>query len=89
MSLVIVGRKGLRLLTDFDAFLAELGIEIVPFGNLEARIARDAFIRFGRGRHPPALNFGDCASYAPAKARGLPLLYKGNDFSEADIGPAL
>jgi ribonuclease VapC len=88
-SLVIAGRKGAAFLADFDTFLAELRVEIVPFGPHEARIARGAFIRFGKGRHRAALNFGDCASYALAKARRLPLLYKGNDFPETDIPAAL
>lgn len=48
-------------------------------------IARDAFLRYGKGRHPAGLNPGDCAAYALAKARGLPLLFKGNDFSKTDL----
>ena len=51
-------------------------------------IAREAFLRFGKGRHRAALNFGDCASYALAKARDLPLLFKGGDFSETDLSAA-
>ncbi|WP_459987534.1 type II toxin-antitoxin system VapC family toxin [Komagataeibacter kakiaceti] len=48
-------------------------------------MAREAFICFGKGRHPAGLNFGDCASYALAKAHNLPLLFKGNDFTQTDI----
>ena len=48
-------------------------------------IARDAFVAYGKGRHAAALNLGDCASYAVAKARGLPLLFKGNDFAFTDL----
>ena len=57
----------------------------------EAQIegARDAFLRYGKGRHPARLNFADCASYALAKSRGIPLLFKGNDFAQTDIGAAL
>jgi ribonuclease VapC len=44
-----------------------------------------AFMRFGKGRHPAALNFGDCMSCALSKISGLPLLYSGTDFSRADI----
>jgi ribonuclease VapC len=88
-SLVVVGRKGAAFLSDLDGLLAELRIEIAPFGAHDARIACDAFVRFGKGRHRAALNFGDCASYALAKVRALPLLYKGNDFLETDVTSAL
>jgi len=51
--------------------------------------SRAAFVRFGKGRHPAGLNFGDCVSYALAQARGLPLLYKGEDFAKTDVISAL
>ena len=54
-----------------------------------ARIARAAFRRFGKGRHPARLNFGDCAAYALAKANDLPLLFKGEEFSKTDIVAAV
>ena len=47
--------------------------------------AREAFLRFGKGRHPAGLNLGDCASYALAKLRNLPLLFKSNDFAQTDL----
>jgi ribonuclease VapC len=50
-----------------------------------ADVARVAFLRFGRGRYPAALNLGDCASYALAKLRNLPLLCKGDDFPQTDL----
>lgn len=50
-----------------------------------AQEAREAFLRYGKGRHPAGLNLGDCASYALAKARSLPLLFKGNDFPKTDL----
>lgn len=68
-----------------DAFLVEAGIEIVPFDAEQARLARDAFLRFGKGRHKASLNLGDCASYAAAKAKAAPLLYKGEDFRHTDL----
>lgn len=68
-----------------DEFLLEGGIEIAAFDDAQARIARGAFLRFGKGRHKAALNLGDCASYALAKSRGAPLLYKGDDFRRTDI----
>jgi ribonuclease VapC len=55
----------------------------------QAEFAIEAFRRFGRGRHRAALNIGDCFSYALAKATDQPLLFKGNDFAQTDIRPAL
>ena len=85
-SLVLAGRKreeeNWRVL---DALVESAALDIVPFDVQLARLARDAFLRFGKGRHPAALNLADCASYALAKQRGAPLLYKGNDFSRTDI----
>jgi len=73
-----------------DELLSTLGVSIVPFDADQAAIARDALVRYGRGRRePPAvLNFGDAFSYALAKARGLPLLYKGADFAQTDVAAA-
>jgi ribonuclease VapC len=71
-----------------DAFVESASFEVVPFDVQLAHLARDAFLRFGKGRHPAALNLADCASYALAKQRGAPLLYKGNDFARTDIIPA-
>ena len=60
-------------------------IEIVPFDAEQAEIARAAYQRFGKGRHPANLDFGDCFSYALSKASGEPLLYKGADFRQTDV----
>jgi ribonuclease VapC len=86
-SMVLCGRKpeGDEIWRELDTLLARLRADIVPHDADLARIARDAFLRFGKGRHPAGLNFGDCASYALAKARGLPLLFKGEDFSKTDL----
>lgn len=68
-----------------DDFLKSDRTIVVPFdGELEAA-AGDAFNRFGKGRHPASLNFGDCMAYAVARARNLPLLFKGDDFSRTDV----
>jgi len=67
----------------------ELAIDIVPLDENLARQSRAAFIRFGKGRHPAGLNFGDCVSYSLAQSRGLPLLYKGADFGKTDVISAL
>lgn len=66
-------------------FVARESIEIIPFDEPLSDLAFEAYGRYGKGRHPARLNMGDCAAYALAKARGWPLLYKGDDFSETDI----
>jgi len=58
----------------------------VPVGEEQLAHARDAAIRFGRGRHPAALNLGDCFSYALSVTRGEPLLFVGHDFTQTDVG---
>ena len=70
---------------ELDGFLAAARIEIVPFDAEQAGIAREAFRRFGKGRHPAGLNFGDCIAYALSQHAGEPLLYKGDDFSKTDV----
>lgn len=84
-SLVLLGRYGEVAEVQLDLFLREIAAEVVPVGEEHARLARDAAVRFGRGRHPAALNFGDCFSYALAVARGEPLLFVGDDFSRTDV----
>ena len=79
--------KGLRF--DLDGLLAASGVALEPATPAHARAAREAHVRFGKGRHPAKLNLGDCFAYALAKERNLPLLYKGDDFSRTDIEPAL
>ena len=84
-SMVIVGRGRPQLVDELEELLSESEIELVPFDQQQARESRAAFIRFGKGRHPAGLNFGDCVSYALARSRGLPLLYKGADFAKTDV----
>jgi ribonuclease VapC len=89
-GMVIAGRHGDAAAWEpLDSLLARLDVEIVPHDAALARIARLAFLRFGKGRHPAKLNFGDCASYALAKANNLPLLFKGEDFGATDIAAAV
>lgn len=71
-----------------DQFVAISGARIVPITAEIGRIAIDAFGRFGRGRHPARLNMGDCFAYACARELGVPLLFKGDDFSQTDIALA-
>jgi len=88
-SIVIESSRGYDGLRDFDLFLASTGIEIVPVDVEQARIAREAFRRFGKGRHPASLNYGDCFSYALAKDTNQPLLFKGKDFAATDLQRAI
>ena len=75
--MVAQGRAGSSGHDELRRLIAAQDIEVV------------AFTRFGKGRHPAGLNMGDCASYALAASRGLPLLFKGDDFSRTDIGRVL
>jgi ribonuclease VapC len=85
-SMVLAGHSGGGALWEpLEDFLSEARIEIAPFDAEQARYARAAFTRYGKGRHPAALNLGDCAAYALAKSRNLPLLFKGNDFPKTDV----
>jgi ribonuclease VapC len=86
-SIVIESRYGAEGLRDLDLLLERAGLELVPVDVEQARAARAAYSRFGKGRHPAALNFGDCFSYALARVLGEPLLFKGGDFSQTDLRP--
>jgi ribonuclease VapC len=70
---------------ELDAFLADAGIEVAAVTPAQARAARLAHRRFGRGRHRAGLNLGDCFAYALARETGEPLLAKGDDFPATDI----
>jgi len=86
---MVVDRKGTASARSLlDDFIAEHSILIEPVTADQARAARRAYDLFGKGRHPAALNFGDCFSYALAKAYREPILYKGVDFSKTDLLPA-
>jgi ribonuclease VapC len=69
-------------------FLSEASIAVVPFGESHYGVAVEAWLRFGKGRHPAALNFGDCLSYAVASLADEPLLFMGGDFARTDISRA-
>jgi len=71
------------------ALLRSLSIDLVPTDETQALAAAQAFLRFGKGRHPARLNLGDCFSYALAKSLNAPLLYKGEDFGQTDIVSAV
>ena len=84
-AMVIESRYGEAGGRELDLWLVRIGADIVPVDADQAEEARRAWRRFGKGRHPAGLNYGDCFSYALAKARGAPLLFKGDDFSRTDI----
>jgi ribonuclease VapC len=78
-------RKGSELDNLIDGF----GIDLEPVAPEQAYLAREAYQHFGKGNHPAKLNLGDCFAYALAKARGEPLLFKGDDFRKTDVEAAL
>ncbi len=87
-AMVMAGRRmGGRV--DLDEWLNLRRIEVAAVDRQIAVLAADAFVRFGKGRHPAGLNYGDCFAYALAKHLGAPLLYKGQDFALTDIASAL
>lgn len=84
-SIVIFARYGSEGLRDLDHFIAVASIELVPVDVDQAHAARAGYRKFGKGRHPAGLNFGDCFSYALAFTRGERLLFSGSDFSQTDV----
>jgi ribonuclease VapC len=87
-GIVMQVRRGDDAARDLDLLLAKLKVDVVSVSANQAELARDAFHRFGRGRHRARLNFGDCFAYALAKESAAPMLFKGNDFSQTDIAVA-
>ena len=86
---VVTSRKGEAAARELDLLLHRTRVDIVPFTPEQLELARAAWTTFGKGRHPAALNIGDCCTYALAKYRGEPLLFKGDGFSQTNITPAL
>jgi ribonuclease VapC len=87
-SIVLESRQGEAAVRELDLLLARAGMQIEPVTAEQADLARQAWRRFGRGRHPAALNYGDCFSYALSRATGEALLFKGNDFPQTDVAAA-
>jgi ribonuclease VapC len=85
VGIVMQARRGDDGARDLDLLLAKLRVDIAAVTASQADIARKAFRRYGRGRHPANLNFGDCFAYALAKDKSAPLLFKGNDFGQTDV----
>lgn len=84
-GIVVESRRGAEGRRDFDQFVSQAALEIVPLTSEHGDIAREAYRQFGRGHHPAGLNFGDCFAYALATSSGEPLLCKGDDFPKTDI----
>lgn len=87
-QIVVRAREHPALLEKLHRFLEEIDVVVTPFDEQQARLAAEAFHRFGKGQgHPAQLNMGDCAVYALAKTLNEPLLFVGNDFSQTDVEP--
>ncbi len=86
-AVVALGKLG--GIEDLERWLDERSITVTPVDHALARVAAQAFARFGKGRHPARLNYGDCFAYALAKSLDAPLLFNGDDFSRTDIRSAL
>ena len=84
-AMVIETRLGAHGGAELDLWLHKAGVEIVAVDSELVDVARRAWRRFGKGRHPAGLNFGDCFSYALASLTQEPLLFKGSDFAQTDI----
>ena len=88
-GLVIQARKGPTGVRELDLLTHSSGMVVVSFDTEQVTLARSAYERLGKGRHPAGLNFGDCCTYALARSTGEPVLFKGADFSKTDLLPAL
>lgn len=84
-GIVLESRLGDAAGREFDLFVIRAKLEIVPVDAEQAELARSAWRRYGKGRHPAALNYGDCFAYALSKWKGEPLLAKGTDFGSTDV----
>jgi ribonuclease VapC len=84
-SMLMISRRGTGAEDELNLMLSESEIAIAPVDIDQAKLASVAFRKYGKGRHPAGLNFGDCFSYALAKSSAEPLLFKGFDFAKTDI----
>ncbi len=84
-ALVVEARRGEPAGRELDLLLHRAEVQIIPVDSEQVVLARSAWRRYGKGRHPASLNFGDCFAYALAAISGQPLLYTGEDFAQTDI----
>ncbi|HEX2229569.1 MAG TPA: type II toxin-antitoxin system VapC family toxin [Candidatus Binatia bacterium] len=89
LHIVMLNRRGAAAAQIVDQLVKDAGFQIENFTAQYLELAREAYARYGKGRNTAGLNYGDCFSYALAKATGLPLLFKGEDFSKTDLPAAL
>lgn len=87
-SIVLESRHGETAARELDLAVARAGVVVEPVTPEQADMARQAWRRFGKGRHPAGLNYGDCFSYALSRATGEALLFKGEDFTQTDVTAA-
>ena len=85
--MVLVSRRGEHVLAEIDLWINKIAADIIPVDADLVDLATQAWLTFGKGRHPASLNFADCISYALAKRTEEPLLFIGNDFVQTDIEP--
>jgi ribonuclease VapC len=87
-GMVMISRMGEPGRGLIAQFLEQFGVTVIPFGDSHWQTASEAFTQYGKGRHPAALNLGDCMTYATAQVAEKPLLFIGNDFAQTDIEAA-
>jgi ribonuclease VapC len=85
LHIVMLNRHGVRAAQIVDRLVQNAAIQIEDFTAQHVELAREAYARYGKGRNAAGLNYRDCFSYALAKATGLPLLFKGQDFLKTDL----
>jgi len=88
-AIIVDNQIGVAAGRQLDALLARAEVSVAAVTREQADIARQAYLDFGKSNHPARLNFGDCFAYALAKATGLPLLFKGDDFAKTDVATVL
>ena len=84
-AIVLLARKGPAGVRELDLLMHSAQVDLVPFNGDHLVLAREAYERYGKGRHAAQLNFGDCCAYATARLAGEPLLFKGDDFTQTDL----
>jgi len=89
ISIVYGRRTNSKANNEINKFINDLSIVLLPVTIEQVLFAQEAWHRFGKGRHPAKLNFGDCFAYALSKATGQPLLFKGYDFLQTDVKKVL
>ena len=87
VAIVLFAKERDTVSGDVDQLLRTLDVQVVSVERKHAELAAAAYDRYGKGRHPAGLNFGDCFAYALAKALAAPLLFKGTDFGRTDVTP--